>query len=517
MFSPLIWLVPLMPMLAAGWIAVGMVGGWNRGEKGEQATARVVLWGVGLSMLLLLLIDAQALMQGVPGQQQFGSWLTSGNYRVLISFTLDGLGLSMATLFALLCLMTLRFSVHYMHREAGFQRFFMVLSLFSGAMLLIVLAGNAVLTFIGWELAGVSSYLLIGFAYDRPTATANGVKAFVTNRVGDAGFILAIALSFLWFGTVEWPRILEHGGSFETMHAGLVVLGFLLAALAKSAQLPFTGWITRALEGPTPSSAVFYGAVMVHAGVYLVLRLEPLLQQIPAMELLLVLIGLFTALYGWLSGLTQTDVKSSLMFSTIAQVGLMFLECGLGLFTLAAWHLAFHAVIRTYQFLHAPALMHLVRGPARPVPAWLQRLPWLRNAALQRFWIDSLIDWLLVRPTRTLAQDFQDFDERVVNRIVGLPTQISAISSLSQWEARRKGDAPIESDIGRGSGVAGRLMEWVAGLLYWFEEHMVLKGGGEGLKEAIQCIGVYVQLIERLLSQPRYLLLVIMATFAVII
>jgi len=515
--SDLAWLVPLLPMLAAIWIGLGSLAGWNRGERGERQTARAAVWATLLSLLLLLVLDIQALLTTPQGQVVAGQWLASGSYRVQISFSLDALGLSMATLVALLCLLSTRFSVNYMHREAGFQRFFMVMSLFTGAMLLIVMAGNAVLTFVGWELAGVSSYLLIGYAFDRAAATINANRAFVTNRIGDAGFLLGIALSFGWLGGVEWPQIKGGIGGLETLTAGLVGLGFLLAALAKSAQVPFSPWISRALEGPTPSSAVFYGAVMVHAGVYLVIRLESLFTQVPLLMVAMGLLGLLTALYGWLCGLVQADVKSSLMFSTTAQVGLMFLECGLGWFDLAAWHLALHAVWRAYQFLHAPALLHLARRPARPAPAWLRRQPKLYAAAMHRFWLDPMADWLLLRSTRALAQDLQDFDHRVVNRIVGLPDQADAVVSLAQWEAQQQGRAAVNGGVGRGRGMIGRSMQRLAAVLNWFEEHLVLRGGGEGLKRAIELIGGYLVQMEQLLSQPRYLLLMVMATFVVII
>ena len=517
MLERMVWLIPLLPMLAALWIGIGVITGWNRGETGERPTARVSLTASLLSLLLLLIFDLRALLDSTPGQLVVADWLTSGSYNVSISFTLDGLGLAMATLVALLCLVTIRFSVDYMHRESGFQRFFLILNLFSSAMLLIVMAGNAVLAFIGWELAGISSYLLIAYAYDRPTATGNATRAFVTNRIGDGGFIIGIAFSFLWLGGVEWPTILDAEHRLETLYAGLIMSGFLLAAMAKSALLPFSGWIARALEGPTPSSAVFYGAVMVHAGVYLVIRLEPLLSQVPVIMVFMLIIGLATALYGWLSGLTQSDAKSSLMFSTTAQVGLMFAECGLGWFELAAWHLAAHAIVRAYQFLHAPALLHLTQKAARPVPGWLTRHPRLYNAALQRFWLDPVSDWLLVRPTRSLAHDVVDFDQKVVKRMVGLPTGASALSSLAQYERRTDSQVGTDSDIGTGSGMAGRMLEWLANKLHWFEEHMVLKGGGEGLQEIIERVGKYALLIEFLLSQPRYLLLLVMATFVVII
>ena len=517
MLHSLVWLIPLLPLLAAGWIGLSMVVGWQAGEPGERATARVAMAAVLMPLLLLLLLDISALFRAAPGQLVFGSWLASGDYRILISFTLDAFGLSMATLVALICLLTLAFSVDYMHREAGFQRFFMILSLFSAAMLLLVTAGNAVLAFIGWELAGVSSYLLIGYVYERKTAGANATRAFVTNKIGDTGFILGIALSFLWLGGVEWPQMATGSGEVEPLFNGLIGLGFLLAALVKSAQVPFTPWISRALEGPTPSSAVFYGSLMVHAGVFLVIRLEPLFAQVQALLILAGLLGLMTALYGWLVGLVQTDIKSALIFATIAQVGLMFLECGLGWFELAAWHLALHAAWRSYQFLHAPALLQLLSGPGPCAPAWLRRRTRLHAAAVQRFWLDAMADWLLLRPTHALAQDLQDFDQRVVTRMVGLPDQAGNLNSLARWEALRQGRGDVDTAVGHGRGMAGRLMEWLAKVLYWFEEHLVLQCAGEGLKRAIDLLGGYLKRIEELLGQPRYLLLLIMATFAVII
>jgi NADH:ubiquinone oxidoreductase subunit 5 (subunit L)/multisubunit Na+/H+ antiporter MnhA subunit len=236
--------------------------------------------------------------------------------------------------------------------------------------------------------------------------------------------------------------------------------------------------------------------------------------QVPVLLVLLGVIGVVTALYGWLCGLVQVDIKSALIFSTVAQVGLMFLECGLGLFQLAAWHLALHAIWRAYQFLHAPAVLQLLDRPQRQAPDWLRRQPRLYTAVLHRFWLDSIADWLLLRPTQSLAQDLQDFDRRVVTRMIGLPDESGSMGSLAEWQAgRREGG----DKVGRARGMAGRLMEWVAAMLYWFEEHLVLQGAGEGLKRAIDIIGNYLQQAENLLSQPRYLLLLIMATFVVIL
>jgi NADH:ubiquinone oxidoreductase subunit 5 (subunit L)/multisubunit Na+/H+ antiporter MnhA subunit len=508
-------LVVLPPLLATAWIGIGVVLGHNTGEAGEPATAHIAQGAAVLSLLAVLGLDLIALLFGAPGQVRLGTWLASGKVEAAIGFTLDPLALSLATLVATICLLTLRFSVNYLHREAGFQRFFMILSLFTGAMLLIVTAGNLLLTFVGWELAGLSSYLLIAYAYERDLAAVNATRAFVTNRIGDAGFLLAIFLCLTWIGSLEWPDIAANSAGLSSSNAGLILLALLLPALTKSAQVPFSGWIARALEGPTPSSAVFYGSLMVHAGVYLLIRVEPLFLQAPSLMPMVALLGLTTALYGWLSGLTQTDVKTSLMFATTTQVGLMVLECGLGWFDIAAWHLALHAVWRAYQFLHAPALLYLTTRPARPVPRWLRDRKQLYTAALQRVWLDPAADALLVRPTKQLAQDIQAFDDEVVNRLVGLPDQTSAVSSLADREDRELGTP--NDGMSKASGLLGSLLESLADLLYWFEKRLVLRGGGEGLEMGIRHLGSYLLQIENLLSRPRYLLLFIMATLVVIL
>ncbi|MDH5648886.1 MAG: proton-conducting transporter membrane subunit [Gammaproteobacteria bacterium] len=513
-----IWLVPLLPLTAAFVIGIGYITGFNRGEKGENQTSFLAVGASAASLLIMLTLDVLALTHEQEEHVVLGNWLRSGDYLIDISFMLDRLSLAFGSLVALISFLTTKFSVNYLHREAGYQRFFIILSLFNGAMLLIVLAGNAALTFVGWELAGVSSYLLIAYAYDRNTATINANRAFITNRIGDAGFILGLFLCFLWLGNTEWTTLQEAGPTLSVLTADIIIVSFLLAALTKSALVPFSGWIARALEGPTPSSSIFYGSLMIHAGVYLLLRLQPVLEQTPVFMVALVVIGLVTALYGYLTGLVQTDVKSALIFSTNAQVGLMFMEIGLGLFSLATLHMLFHAAWRAYQFLHAPMLMHAVSRPARKAPKWLIGNQRLYNAAIQRFWLDSLGDGFLVRPVKLLACELIIFDERVVNRLVGLPGRASAISSVAEWEQRKAGSIKLpDGDVGRGAGAIGKFMEWVATRFQWFEEHLVLKGSGEGLLSLLRHIGSYLLIIEQLLSQPRYLWLMILVTFAVVI
>jgi NADH:ubiquinone oxidoreductase subunit 5 (subunit L)/multisubunit Na+/H+ antiporter MnhA subunit len=518
MIEQIVWLIPTLHWLAALWIGAGYLLGINRGEAGENHTAGSASVAALVSTLLAVILGLSALWQGAPGPLDLGVWFNSGTYVFTIEFTLDPLGLALLILVCFISLLTIRFSINYMHREPGFQRFFLLLSLFTGAMTLIVVAGNSLLLFVGWELAGISSFLLIGYAIDRPTATRNGLRAFVTNRVGDAGFLLGIVLSLFWLHELDWPSMAERAGEIGTLPAGIIAGAFVLAALAKSAQVPFSSWIARALEGPTPSSAIFYGALMVHAGVVLLIRVEPLLLEAPVVMVLITLLGALTVLYGWLSGLLQSDVKSSLMFATTTQVGWMFVWCGLGWFTLAAWHLGLHAIWRAFQFLSAPALMHQVENEKKPLPGWLSRHPWLYQAALQRFYLDPLSDTLLVRPTLSLARDIQYFDEQVVTRLVGLPVYTRSISSLAQWEAmKQEGSQPDTGSVGSASGVLGRLMAWLANRLYWFESRLVLSGGGEGLLKNLRRAGALLAQVEQLLSKPRYLIVLIVMTFVVIL
>lgn len=318
-------LIPLLPLLAAAWIGIGVLFGFNRGEVGEKQTSFIANITNGAALLLAIGFACYGLVENIPSKLVLFDWLHSGEIRIAVTLSTDQLSLSLAALVSLIAFLTIRFSINYMHRESGFQRFFMILSLFNSAMLLIILGGNAAMTFVGWELAGVSSYLLIAYAWDRPIATKNASRAFITNRIGDAGFILSMFLCFLWLGDLEWSSLASKAAQLGTFKATLIASGFVIAALAKSAAVPFAPWISRALEGPTPSSAIFYGSLMVHAGIYLIIRLEPLLLQSTPMLVLLGVVGVLTALYGWFSGLVQTDIKSALIFSTTAQLGLMLL------------------------------------------------------------------------------------------------------------------------------------------------------------------------------------------------
>ncbi len=506
-------LIPLLPLLAALIISVGFIFSWNRGEAGEKITSLLALGSISLSFVLILAVGAYTMVSGFPSETiKLGEWLSSGQYHIEFSFLLDYKSLVMVSLIGFITLIITRFSINYLHREEGFQRFFILLSLFSAAMFIITLSGNALLTFIGWEFAGVSSYLLIAYSWHRDVATNNATRAFITNRIGDAGFLMALVFSLFWLGSLDWVSM-----SFAVtskVHIGIILFGLIIAAFAKSAQFPFSAWITRALEGPTSSSAIFYGSIMVHSGVYLLLRLEPLLVQVPALMIVIVLVGFITVVYAYIVGLVQTDVKSSFMFSTLAQVGLMMIWVGLGWFELALAHIVVHAVWRAYQFLHAPSFMQQVERPAKPVPQWLSMNTRLYTAAIQRFWLDGIADWLLTKPTRKIANDVQVFDEQVVDRITGIPSHSNMIIVQSK---EILDNLKVKNEIGLGRGLFGKIMELLADAAQYIEERFILKGSGEGLINGMNFAGKYLELVDKLLSHPRYVLILIMATFVVVL
>jgi NADH:ubiquinone oxidoreductase subunit 5 (subunit L)/multisubunit Na+/H+ antiporter MnhA subunit len=513
----LVVLIPLMPLAAASAIGIGHLFGAINGEQGETVTADIASWAVIMSSLLALTLLGADLLGKNSGSYNIGQWLNSDTLKIQMNFITTGFNVRLAALFSVLLAVVVHFSINYMHREVGFHRFFFILSLFASAILLLVLSGNVVGTFVGWELAGLCSYFLIAYAYDRPVAATNATRVFVTNRIGEAGFILGMGLSYAWVDSVNWSAINAVAAQLTPGQAATIALCFAVAAFAKSAQLPFTPWLSRAMEGPTPSSAVFYGAVMVHSGVYLVILLRPVFELAPLVMAVVAVVGLMTAVYSFTVGLTQTDVKSSLIFATSGQLGLMFLECGLGFWQLASWHLCAHAVVRGYQFLTAPSLMHSVSGLAAKEPV-LSAPAWVYAASLQRFWLDQITDWALVKPIRGLAHDLSYFDDHIVDRMMGAPDPaIRAISSLAQLEERMIGaHLDSESDnFAQGTGFAGKLTEWMAAILHWFEDRFVLHGIGKNTISYGRELGHIANKFEQSVLRPRYLVLFVLITLLV--
>jgi NADH:ubiquinone oxidoreductase subunit 5 (subunit L)/multisubunit Na+/H+ antiporter MnhA subunit len=250
-----------------------------------------------------------------------------------------------------------RFSRSYLHKEPGFTRFFAVLGMFATGTQLIGLAGALELFFAGWELIGIASALFIGFFHERDEPVRSSIRAFATYRLADTGLLIATVVTFELLGSARFSA-LDRAAALSPAGSTLIALCFLVAALGKSAQLPFSEWLPRAMEGPTPSSALFYGAVSIHAGLFLLLRVWPVMAVSPAARVAGVAVGLATAVYAATVARTHTDVKGALAHATLAQVGLILAEICLGWTQLALAHLVCHALLRLGQYLKAPNMIH---------------------------------------------------------------------------------------------------------------------------------------------------------------
>ena len=343
-----------------------------------------------------------------------------------------------------------------MHREKGFNRFFTLLSLFVVGMVTTSLAGTVETLFTGWELVGLSSALLVAFFHERPAPSTNGLHVWIVYRVSDAALLLAsVALhhmkgegDFDQFLTGQWPQ----GSTFlEPNQAFFVGLLLLVAAMGKSAMVPFSGWLPRAMEGPTPSSAIFYGALSVHLGAFLLLRFSPIIELSPVLQALIVIVGLSTALFATFAGTVQTDIKSALSFASMSQVGLIFAEIGLGFRYIALIHILGHGCLRTLQFLRAPTLLYDYRtmedaiGERLPQfsAAWLNQAPenvrlWYYRIALERGYMDAYLKDYFVRPFLATFRRFDQLERRWTQMLSGKqqPESTTADSSSSLEELR---------------------------------------------------------------------------------
>src|SRR5207342_3222878 len=286
------------------------------------------------------------------------TWLAAGNFDVGLSILVDPLSVFMMLIVSGVGALIVGYSIGYMDAEEEERRFFAYMALFVFSMLLLVQAGNLLILLAGWGLVGLSSYLLIGFWHDRPTAVAAAKKAFIMNAFGDATMALALFLLVQQTGSLDFGVVFPAAGGLSTTVANLVALGLLGGAVAKSAQLPLQTWLPDAMEGPTPVSALIHAATMVTAGVYLIVRCNALFEAAPKVQDVAAGLGAATLLVAGLIALVQTDIKRVIAYSTMSQIGYMFLAVGIGAYATGMFHLLTHAFFKALLFLAAGILIH---------------------------------------------------------------------------------------------------------------------------------------------------------------
>jgi NADH-quinone oxidoreductase subunit L len=360
-----LWIIPLLPLLGA------TVNGLFGRTWPNKIVNSVAIGATGLSFLAALEAVREFFLlspEQIPWVKQYFSWIEAGNFRAGFDLQVDQLTVVMLLVVTGVGWLIHIYSTGYMAHEGGYYRFFAYLNLFMFFMLILVLAANYVLLFVGWEGVGLASYLLIGFYFLRKSAADAGKKAFIVNRIGDFGFMLGMFLLFRTFGTLDFVKLFDKATplSAEAMgHLGTLTVACLLlfmGAAGKSAQIPLYVWLPDAMEGPTPVSALIHAATMVTAGVYVVARSHVLFTHAPTAMLVVAVVGCATALFAATIGLVQTDIKKVLAYSTVSQLGYMFLACGVGAFSAGIFHLMTHAFFKALLFLAAGSVIHAMGG-----------------------------------------------------------------------------------------------------------------------------------------------------------
>jgi len=353
----LIWLVPLLPLLGFFFL---MFFGRRLGEPlaGWVATAAMAGSFLAAVVVFIGMLGLQGDERVVSGDAvQLFDWISVGDFTVSMGFLVDPLSVTMILFITGVATLIHLYSIGYMHGDPNFSKFFVYLNLFAFSMLMLVLGDNMLLTFLGWEGVGACSYFLISFWFDDKSNASAGKKAFVTNRVGDFGFMLAMFLAFFTYGSIEYGEMFS--GEISDGAATAIALLVFLGAAGKSAQFPLYLWLPDAMAGPTPVSALIHAATMVTSGVYLLARINPILAEAhdwaPS---LIAWVGLFTALFAATIAVAQDDIKKVLAYSTVSQLGFMVVAVGTGVYVAALFHMVTHAFFKALMFLGSGSVIH---------------------------------------------------------------------------------------------------------------------------------------------------------------
>ena len=391
--SPHLWLIPLFPFL--GFLLNGILGS----RRPRRLTTIIGVLAPLASFALVLSAAAMSMISAAascPGCGQVTAlalpfaetlpfpWLAIGALHVDFTFVLDQLSVVMLLVVTGVGFLIHVYSVGYMRDDPGYARYFSFLNLFLFFMTVLVLAGNFLLLFVGWEGVGLASYLLIGFWFQRNSAADAGKKAFILNRIGDFGFLIGIFLVLSTFGTLSFGGIAAYLSLEPAWHGTaltVICLCLLVGAAGKSAQLPLYVWLPDAMEGPTPVSALIHAATMVTAGVYMIARTHLLFDRAPIALWTVAIVGAATALFAATIGLVQNDIKRVLAYSTISQLGYMFLACGVAAYSAAIFHLVMHSFFKALLFLAAGSVIHAMGGEQD-----LRKMGGLRRKMPVTFW-----------------------------------------------------------------------------------------------------------------------------------
>ena len=372
-----LWLIPVLPL--AGAAINGFLG--KKSSRAAVSTIGLVFSGAAFAWALSVVLRVSS--ADLPYQEYVAHWIRSGSFTADFALYLDQLSMVMLLVVTGVGFLIHIYSVGYMWEDPSYYRFFTYLNLFMFFMLTLILANNYLVMFIGWEGVGLASYLLIGFWFTKDSAASAGKKAFIVNRIGDFGFLIALFLIIQHFGSLDFTKVFAQVQPITPENSGaglLTAIGILLmvGACGKSAQIPLYVWLPDAMEGPTPVSALIHAATMVTAGVYMVSRSHMIFERAPEALMVVAVIGTLTALFAATIGIVQTDIKKVLAYSTVSQLGYMFMACGVGAFSAGIFHLMTHAFFKGLLFLAAGSVIHAVGGEQdmRKMGGLRSYIPW---------------------------------------------------------------------------------------------------------------------------------------------
>lgn len=447
--------VVVSPAILLVVLGLGMLLGLTISEESTgRLTQAAVVFGLlaALAVLgLMLAFDRRF----VP--VELGNWvfIEDQHFHFRLKLNFDRLSVPFAIMSFVLCGTIGAFSKVYLHRDPGYRRYFLFYAVFLLGMIVSSLAGTIETLFFGWELVGLSSALLVAFFHERPAPVRNGQRIWSVYRIADAAFLIAALTLHHLTGAGDFERLMglgvwpEGAATIGPEPALVVGLLLLLAAAGKSGMVPFSGWLPRAMEGPTPSSAVFYGALSIHLGAYLLLRVSPLLEVSPVLSGSVIALGLISAVYGALVTRVQTDVKTTMAYASLTQVGIIVVEIGCGLRYIALVHMIGHALMRTLQLLRAPSVLkdyHTLENAIgdnlpRPVVLWEQSVPelkrsWLYRFCLERGFLDSMLERCIIRPFLLVFRWCGQMEKRWTNFLAGGRSPVAGQSPNATIEER---------------------------------------------------------------------------------
>ncbi len=437
---------------------LGVSGLFNR-PLSEAMISRLTQASVLLSLLPAIVILVLMLATGIRYVPiELGNWVSipEQDFHFNLKFAFDRLSIPFLILSCVLCGVVAEFTRRYLHREEGYGRFFLFYAIFFCGMVLSSLASTIETLFVGWEMVGLSSALLVAYFHERVNPVRNGQRVWSIYRLSDAAFLTAAITMHHMTGEGDFGGLMSSGvwpegvAAIEPGQALLVGSLLLIAAAGKSGLFPFSGWLPRAMEGPTPSSAIFYGALSVHLGAYLLLRLSPILAASFTLQIMVLVLGIVSAGCGAVMSRVQSDIKVSLAYASLTQVGIIVVEIGLGLYYLALIHIIGHACLRTMQLLRAPTLLrdyqdlenqigtrlqHEEWAGARFLPGPVQR--WCYRFGFDRGFMDIALDKFVVGPFVGLMRWFDRQEQRVTDWISREPSRESEDIDLHPEEMGR--------------------------------------------------------------------------------